>query len=119
MFSGLSNWLERSDEEFLKDLYTDAGRRYKIENLRRARQKSWQRVVGLSVIVALHVLVDVAAFFLYPLTSANLLFWMPVCLALIFTLIALSVVSISNLVDFQRIDTQIKILILVAQLKTD
>ena len=38
MFSGLSKWTDRLDEEFLKDISTDDGRSQKIKKLRRSRQ---------------------------------------------------------------------------------
>ena len=118
MLARMGNWLERSDEDFLKDLYTDAGRRYKIETLRRTRLQAWQRVVGWSVAVAIHALFDAggAAFLLDRLPLNNAL---AIVLFLCLTLVALALVAISNLIEFQRIDTQVKILILVAQLKPD
>ena len=118
MFSGLGNWLERSDEDFLKDLYTDAGRRYKLENLRRARLLKWRRVlIGLAgVLLAglaclIWVVIGTGAL---PASNA-----IQIDFFLLILLIAGAAELVRQLIDFQRIDGQIKTLLLVAQLKTD
>lgn len=118
MFSALGNWLERSDEHFLKDLYTDAGRRYKIENLRRARLTTWHRVlVRLGIVVLEGLLCAIAVTFFSGTPSFMNAIGVDLFLLLIFVVCSLDLVR--KALEFQHIDTQIKTLLLVSQLKTD
>jgi len=118
MFSGLGNWLERSDEDFLKDLYTDAGRRYKLENLRRGRLKAWRRmVVGLTVFTVAGLLCVIGLIFFVDTLPANSGVRLGFFLLLAGAACVLELISLAF--DFERIDGQIKTLLLVAQLNTD
>ena len=118
MFSGISNRLQRSDEDFLKDLYTDAGRRYKLENLRRSRLNTWRWVIAALAGVICATLLCVIGMLLL-LDASGSVGGTRTEFFLFLILIVCSLGLARKMIEFERLDNQIKTLILVAQLKPD
>jgi len=123
MFSGLSKWTDRLDEEFLKDISTDDGRSQKIKKLRRSRQ---------SFLIVTFVLGFIIIVFFFLGLLQSLLMFSRIGIGgidIVFIIGFITIDSICfagtclgfvlNLLNFSDTDSQIKMLLLYEKSRTE